>query len=162
LTNSVVLCYNSAVDKETLERMYLAEGLSSCKIAKAFGLSNRAILNWMRKFGIKSRALKEAHANDPRGAGCKSWKGGTSTSFDGYKLVLDPTWKWRYRREQILVMEEFLGRKLRPEEKIHHVNRDRLDNRIENLLVCSQSEHIKIHAKEVLDGLEEYRRSKSA
>lgn len=44
------------------------------------------------------------------------------------------------------VMEQELGRKLRPGEIVHHKNENRADNRPENLeLVSSQSEHISHH-----------------
>lgn len=36
-------------------------------------------------------------------------------------------------REHILVMEEFLGRRLFPGEEVHHLNTLRSDNRLENL-----------------------------
>ena len=47
----------------------------------------------------------------------------------------------------ILVMEQFLGRPLLREEHIHHKNGNKLDNRIENLQIMSNSEHLKLHHK---------------
>lgn len=47
------------------------------------------------------------------------------------------------------VMEEHLGRKLTSDEIIHHINGDKLDNRIENLEITTRSEHIKMHIKEL-------------
>lgn len=42
-------------------------------------------------------------------------------------------------------MELFLGRYLGSNEHIHHINRNKLDNRIENLRLVSNSEHFSIH-----------------
>lgn len=44
------------------------------------------------------------------------------------------------------VMEQHLGRKLATWEQVHHINHDRLDNRIENLEVVTQAEHSLIHS----------------
>lgn len=42
-------------------------------------------------------------------------------------------------------MEAHLDRKLLPTEIVHHINGDKLDNRIENLQVVTRSEHNKLH-----------------
>lgn len=55
----------------------------------------------------------------------------------GYKKIYKPSHpnssKSGYIPEHRLVMSEALGRTLRKDETIHHINGDRLDNRLENL-----------------------------
>lgn len=59
----------------------------------------------------------------------------------------------RIRKTAVLkhrkVLENHLGRLLSPEEHVHHMNGDKLDNRVENLQLVTNSEHHrKYHPKQ--------------
>jgi len=73
----------------------------------------------------------------------RQWKGGKSIHFDGYRYIYQ--FKKKYIREHRLVMEKHIGRKLSKKEVVHHINHNKLDNRIENLQIMSFSEHTTYH-----------------
>ena len=80
-----------------------------------------------------------------------SWKGGRiADKNSGYiriKTRGHSNSKSNYVSEHRLIMEKHLSRELNPYEIIHHINRDRSDNRIENLELTSNNKHGKIHWK---------------
>lgn len=82
----------------------------------------------------------------PTGQENPRWKGGRYRQGQGYVLVLVPGHphadRHGYVREHRLVMEQTLGRYLRPGEVVHHRNHVRDDNRPENLeLFASNGDH---------------------
>lgn len=68
---------------------------------------------------------------------------------NGYVLIYSPNHPYAYKNynyEHRLVVEEKIKRYLLPEEKVHHINFIKDDNRIENLVVFnSTQEHTNIH-----------------
>ena len=60
-----------------------------------------------------------------------------------YRKVKTPD--GRNMLEHRWVMEQHLGRPLLPTEQVHHINHDRLDNRVENLELVTSAEHGKRH-----------------
>lgn len=80
------------------------------------------------------------------------WKGGQMVDkktgrvliyTPGHPAAINGRYVYRYR----LVVEKRLGRFLKPDEHIHHINGIKDDDRDENLQVMSGSEHAKLHQK---------------
>lgn len=74
-------------------------------------------------------------------------------SSDGYRMIkvigeYDSSGRTKYRREHVLVMEDHIGRRLETEqgrngEQVHHIDGDKLNNDIDNLLLCKDTRHHK-------------------
>lgn len=108
---------------------------------------------WFKKGQHYSLATEFKSGNKPI-AGFKkgnkiNWKGG-KRRHGQYIEIHSPGHpfcnKAKYVFEHRLVMEKHLGRYLKPEEEIHHINNNRSDNRIKNLkLFKNKSKHMKFH-----------------
>ena len=70
----------------------------------------------------------------------------------GYILAYAPKHPHAHKDGYVMfhtvLMERAIGRYLKDNEVVHHVNRDRSDNRIENLRLMDKHEHRSMHMKE--------------
>lgn len=110
-------------------------GLSQAKIGAIIGFSQAVVSRVLRA------AMVPTKLNARSGKESNFWKGGKLINPHGYEMQLVPPdhkfASMRIRSGYILthrlVMAEHIGRALRPNETVHHINGDKLDNRIENL-----------------------------
>lgn len=78
-----------------------------------------------------------------------AWKGGYWINKDGYKILESMYTGGKRIPEHRKVMQDYLKRLLSQSEIVHHKNGNKLDNRIENLELCTRSQHINMHRQDI-------------
>jgi hypothetical protein len=118
-------------------------GCSVAYIAKRFGKKISPISKMLKRNGyIVKFGIRENHPN---------WKGGVVISR-GYRMILvgkehPRSDRWGRIAEHIFIMEKHLGRYLTNDERVHHIDLDKINNDISNLyLSINVSAHGKIHS----------------
>ena len=170
------------VDSKTLYDLYIVQRKPMHQIADELKISVGSVYNYLKKYEIKSRTMKEAFAVLEE----KGWKypdsarekiseankgkmvsdktrrklsyavkiggiGHKKKRDDGYISIYFPdhpkSTNDGYIMEHILVMESVIGRHLRDDEVVHHINGVKDDNRKENLKLMTFKEHASYHMK---------------
>lgn len=170
--NKVIL-----IDENVLRNLYLEECKPMHEIARELGVAVGTVYNYIKLYEIPSRPRHQGfkgkhHTEEAKakisvahtgrtfsketiermsasaregGIGHKKLRG------DGYVSVYFPdhpcSTEDGYIMEHILVMEALIGRHLKDDECVHHINGNRNDNRKENLKLMTKSEHMSFHTK---------------
>ncbi len=84
-----------------------------------------------------------------RGRNHPRWKGGKSLTH-GYVEILRPNHTFAHQKgyvpEHRFIIEKYIGRYLLITEIVHHVNENKIDNNLKNLMVfISKSAHVRFH-----------------
>jgi hypothetical protein len=112
------------------------EGLSTTQVAKQLGVTHPAVRRALRLANEPVRSISAA-----KGLRAKLRR------INAYGYMMIRVGPRAYRLEHRMIAERVLGRPLKRREYVHHVNRDRSDNRHANLVICSHEYHATIHAK---------------
>ncbi|APR39998.1 HNH endonuclease [Paraburkholderia sp. SOS3] len=125
-------------DYDMVREAYLA-GSSLNQIASEMGLDDEDVRRALIRMGVPRR---------PRGAGAgqlnHQFKGGTRQRKDGYLVQRGNRAK---QLEHRVIAEKALGRPLKRSEDVHHVNFDGGDNGNTNLVICTHTYHMELHAR---------------
>lgn len=123
------------------------QNLSAAAIGKMYGCSGSCVRRRLMADGIAKGAGKFR-----RHRGCHShkWRGGRYVSPDGYVFVHRPehpnSGPNGYVSEHRLVVAETIGRPLNPREQVHHIDGNKANNHISNLVVVQRGKHQSLHA----------------
>lgn len=132
-------------NKETLEKLYVEQRLSTTEIAEKLDCGSSTISVWLDKHGIDSRSRVEGVRErfDKTGPSM-------STSTQGYETFQVENEKENGRtvlkHHRLLALLKYSPSELEG-KLIHHKNEVPWDNRPENLELMSKSEHMKHHNK---------------
>lgn len=114
-------------------------GETPLAIAKSVGEGDSIIRRLLRDAGCeiqirKGRRSNLLHSDSP------AWRGGRTLSGEYVLIHLAPDDPLRYMadksgyvREHRLIMAQYLGRPLRSDESVHHIDNDKTNNDISNL-----------------------------
>lgn len=122
-------------DKDWLLEKLFEEHLCVSEIAEECDVSITTVSRWAAYFEIREI---RPYKGDKKGSKNPYWKGGKYIDKNnGYVWVHKPSHvganKRGYVVEHRLVAEEFIGRPLRANEIVHHKNKKKHDNRLDNL-----------------------------
>lgn len=159
-----------SVNKCMLADMYLNQMMSISEISQKTGVARSMVRYYLLKMGVKLRSIKEALGlikpklsaiqKGRKRVVTEQWRRNVSEGRKRYSLTHSKGYDIHagYKRisvgehsgrlQHVVIMEQHIGRRLKPGEVVHHINGIKTDNRIENLALMSNKEHSRLHAIE--------------
>lgn len=138
------------LNKSKLKYLYHKKKFNLQNIANIYGVSKQAVWKKMNKLNINTRSLSESMSLVMKGENNPRYIKNEEVLRDGYIWIRKSNHPknngGRIKRAR-WVMEKYLGRYLKKDENIHHMNGIKTDDNINNLMLVSRSEHMKIHRK---------------
>lgn len=142
------------VDTDLVKKLY-EEGKTHQEIADMLKVDRTLIGKRLQKMNVAPRKFNPVMFGQEN----PMWKGGKVDDGYGYIQISVPNHprangKCSYVLEHIIIMESHIGRHLKwisaghgDNEVVHHINRNKKDNRIENLQLMTHREHMALHGK---------------
>lgn len=132
------------IKTQDIADMY-ASGMSAPEIAAKLGITYQCVYDRLAEIGMKTRSRREqikvmierGTYNVPCGEKNKLWRGGTTIDEYGYRHI---NIGGKYILEHRLIWEKERG-PIPDGFVVHHLNGDKIDNRIENLIALPRKCH---------------------
>lgn len=114
---------------------HFKEGVTTAEVAEATGYSSASVLKAATEVGFKLT---------------NTYHTGEIITHNGYRMIPAPAGhpdadSKGYIREHRLIMERKIGRRLKSDEVVHHINHDKLDNSLSNLELTTLADHTSHH-----------------
>lgn len=158
------------LNKEEIESSY--ECMSTKELSFFWGISYSTAVFLLKKHNIPIKTKSESYSVVKEKMGL--WLVGKNRIFSkehkkkislgklgtgkGYSIKKDGIIQYtagenKHRSQHVIVMENFLGRRLRKGECVHHIDRNKSNNKINNLTLLTWSAHARLHRfEDMLEG----------
>jgi len=147
---------NPMKNKEIVRKMVENNSLYKARLGKTYeemyGLERAEGIIKKQIYSHKGKIPKNLSLinADKKGSRNPMWKGGRFRTTNGYIFVWTPDHPnanpHGYYQEHKLIMEKHLGRILNKQEVVHHIDKDKTNNEISNLVLFPNTgEHSRFH-----------------